>query len=272
MEVRSAVQRRHIVITPEIPPARPPPVPAPLAAELKADAIQLGGLVALETAIRAHTTTLIFVNTRPTAEGLAARLHRLAPDLAVAVHHGSLSREMREEAEEAFRSGKLRALVATSSLELGLDIGHVDLVIQFGSPHQASRLLQRVGRSGHRLGREVRGIVLSLDEEDLEEAAVLARRAVAGELEPIRLADPEPTGRRPAGRRRSPRERDGGRGRARRGCSGGPRWPTTIDDDEWDALVGLPRRARLAPTGTGPHRARPGDAPPVLRDALPHPG
>lgn len=185
VEVRAAVQRRNIVITPEIPPPGPPPVPAPLAAELKADAIQLGGLVALERAIRAHTTTLIFVNTRPTAEGLAARLSRLAPDLAVAVHHGSLSREMREEAEEAFRSGKLRALVATSSLELGLDIGHVDLVIQFGSPHQASRLLQRVGRSGHRMGREVRGIVLSLDEEDLEEAAVLARRAVAGELEPI---------------------------------------------------------------------------------------
>jgi ATP-dependent Lhr-like helicase len=185
VEIRSALQKRHIVITPEIPPPGPPPVPAPLAAELKADAIQLGGLVALEAAVRAHTTTLIFVNTRPTAEGLAVRLARLAPDLTVAVHHGSLSREMREEAEEAFRSGKLRALVATSSLELGLDIGHVDLVIQFGSPHQAGRLLQRVGRSGHRLGREVRGIVLSLDEEDLEEAAVLARRAVAVELEPI---------------------------------------------------------------------------------------
>src|SRR5579871_2486539 len=226
VEVRAARQRRNIVITPDIPPPGPPPVPAPLAAELKADAIQLGGLVALEAAIRAHTTTLIFVNTRPTAEGLAARLSRLAPDLAIAVHHGSLSRELREEAEESFRSGKLRALVATSSLELGLDIGHVDLVMQFGSPHQASRLLQRVGRAGHRMGREVRGIVLSLDEEDLEESAVLARRAVSSELEPIewRTRNRLAVGQQvvAALRARAPSRR-----RSWPGCSVGPPWPTT---------------------------------------------
>ncbi len=157
---------------------------ASLQAELRADDRYIAALRAVEAAIRSHRTTLVFVNTRPTAEGLAARLRRLAPDLPTAVHHGSLSREVREEAEQAFREGQLRCLVATSSLELGIDVGAVDLVVQFGSPRQAGRLLQRVGRSGHRLDRTPRGIVIALDEEDLEESGVLARRALAGEIEP----------------------------------------------------------------------------------------
>lgn len=155
-----------------------------LEAELRVDAHYLAALREVEQAVRAHHTTLIFVNTRPTAEGLAARLHRLAPDLPLAVHHGSLSREVREEAEREFRAGHLRALVATSSLELGIDVGAVDLVLQFGSPRQATRLLQRVGRAGHRLDRTSQGFVIAQDDEDLEEAAVLARRALAGEVEP----------------------------------------------------------------------------------------
>ncbi len=159
-------------------------VDAGLRTELKADTPYLEALLAVEEEVRAHHSTLVFVNTRPTAEGLAARLARLAPDLPLAVHHGSLHRQMREEAEKEFRDGRLRALVATSSLELGLDIGHVDLVVQFGSPHQAGRLLQRAGRSGHREDRTVHGVLLALDDEDLEEAAVLARRALAGEIEP----------------------------------------------------------------------------------------
>jgi ATP-dependent helicase Lhr and Lhr-like helicase len=186
VEVRVAQQRRRIVIDAEIPPVHSPEIDPVLRAELKADDVLFGGLLAVERAIRAHKTTLVFVNTRPTAEGLAARLQRLAPDLPVAVHHGSLSREVREEAEEAFRAGRLRGLVATSSLELGIDVGGVDLVVQFGSPHQAGRLLQRVGRSGHRLELEAHGIVIAFDVEDLEEAAVLARRALAGEIEPTR--------------------------------------------------------------------------------------
>jgi ATP-dependent Lhr-like helicase len=155
-----------------------------LRGELKADAPYLEALLAVEEELRAHRTSLIFVNTRPSAEGLAARLTRLAPELPIAVHHGSLARSVREEAESAFREGRLRGLVATSSLELGLDIGAVDLVVQFGSPHQASRLLQRAGRSGHRVDRKVEAVLLALDDEDLEEAAVLARRALAGEIEP----------------------------------------------------------------------------------------
>ncbi|MCI4341302.1 MAG: DEAD/DEAH box helicase, partial [Thermoplasmata archaeon] len=161
-------------------------LPTELRGELRADAPYLQALLAVEEEVRAHQSTLVFVNTRPTAEGLGARLRRLAPDLPLAVHHGSLSRPIREEAEQEFRGGKLRALVATSSLELGIDVGSVDRVVQFGSPHQASRLLQRVGRSGHRLDRTVSGAVLALDTDDLEEAAVIARRALAGEVEPTR--------------------------------------------------------------------------------------
>jgi len=185
IEVRSAQERRPLELTARRPARERAPLDESLVRELKADKSLLEGLRAVEEEIREHRTTLVFVNTRPTAEGLAARLQKLAPDLPIAVHHGSLSREVREEAERAFREGQLRALVATSSLELGIDIGVVDHVVQFGSPHQVGRLVQRVGRSGHRLDRTIHGTVLALDDDDLEEAAVLARRADAGLLEPV---------------------------------------------------------------------------------------
>lgn len=186
VEVRVAGRPRSVEVTAVVPPTGLPSLDPELVAELKADPVLLPAIRSVEAAIRSHQRTLVFVNTRPTAEGLAARLTRLAPDLPTAVHHGSLSREMREEAERAFRSGELRGLVATSSLELGIDVGGVDLVVQFGSPHQVGRLLQRVGRSGHRLGETIRGEVIALDDEDLEEAAVLARRARRLEIEPTR--------------------------------------------------------------------------------------
>jgi len=185
VQVRIAQERRPLELTARRPDRVRPALDETLVRELKADTTLLAGLRAVEEEIRDHRTTLVFVNTRPTAEGLAARLQKLAPDLAIAVHHGSLSREMREEAERAFRDGKLRALVATSSLELGIDIGGVDHVVQFGSPHQVGRLVQRVGRSGHRLDRTIHGTVLALDDDDLEEAAVLARRADAGLVESV---------------------------------------------------------------------------------------
>ena len=185
VRVLVAASRRPLVLTARRPVEPPEALPPERVAELRADPELLVGLRATEAEIREHRTTLVFVNTRRTAEGLAARLQRLAPDLPIAVHHGSLSREVREEAERAFRDGRLRALVATSSLELGIDIGAVDHVVQFGSPHQVGRLVQRVGRSGHRLDRTIHGTVLALDDDDLEEAAVLARRADAGEVEPV---------------------------------------------------------------------------------------
>jgi ATP-dependent Lhr-like helicase len=184
VEVRIAREPRDLEIQVRWPEAPPLPEDSKLEAEMHVEPHYLAALREVEQAIRSHRTTLVFVNTRPTAEGLAARLRHIAPDLPIAVHHGSLSREVREEAEREFRAGALRGLIATSSLELGLDVGAVDLVLQFGSPRQATRLLQRVGRAGHRLDRISKGIVIALDEEDLEEAAVLARRALAGEVEP----------------------------------------------------------------------------------------
>ena len=185
VRVLIASGRRPLELVARRPEEPPEPLPPERVVELRADPTLLLGLRAAEQEIRAHRTTLVFVNTRRTAEGLAARLQRLAPDLPIAVHHGSLSREVREEAERGFRDGALRALIATSSLELGIDIGTIDHVVQFGSPHQVGRLVQRVGRSGHRLDRTIHGTVLALDDDDLEEAAVLARRADAGLVEPV---------------------------------------------------------------------------------------
>jgi ATP-dependent Lhr-like helicase len=130
----------------------------------------------------ARGAVLIFTNTRDGAEFLASRLKHYLGDL-VEVHHSSLSREHRTSVEERLKRGELKAVVATSSLELGIDIGDVELVIQYGSPRQTSRLVQRVGRSGHRVGQTSRGIVVASDFEDLLESEVIAERAMNGVLE-----------------------------------------------------------------------------------------
>lgn len=130
-----------------------------------------------------HASILIFTNTRDMAELLASRINAYSEN-TVSVHHGSLSREIRIRVEEEFKNGKIKAIICTSSLELGIDIGSVDLVIQYMSPRQAVKLLQRVGRSGHRLGDTSRGIIIASDNvDDMMESLVLARRAVSGELE-----------------------------------------------------------------------------------------
>jgi len=125
--------------------------------------------------------TLIFVNTRSSAEELSAELKKAGAP--VDVHHGSLAKEIRLAAEDRFKSGALKSLMATSSLELGIDIGDVDLVAQVGSPHQAFRLIQRVGRSGHSLDKTPRGIVLSSDFDDNLEAEVIRSLAMNGWIE-----------------------------------------------------------------------------------------
>ncbi|MGQ9583165.1 MAG: DEAD/DEAH box helicase, partial [Thermoplasmatota archaeon] len=131
--------------------------------------------------------TLLFTNTRDSAEVLASRFRIWRPELRVGVHHGSLHKDVRVWMEEEFKAGRLAALICTSSLELGIDIGGVQLTLQHGSPRQATRLVQRVGRSGHRRGLVSRGVVLAQDADDAAEAAVLARRAMAEEIEPVRM-------------------------------------------------------------------------------------
>jgi ATP-dependent Lhr-like helicase len=139
--------------------------------------------------VKQHRTTLIFVNTRRMAERVARHLgDRLGDDL-VTSHHGSLAKDRRLSAENRLKSGNLRALVATASLELGIDIGSVDLVCQIGSPRSISGLLQRVGRSGHAVGGTPRGRIFPLSRDELIECTALVRAVKAGELD--RLVIPE---------------------------------------------------------------------------------
>jgi ATP-dependent Lhr-like helicase len=143
-------------------------------------------LVAL---IESHRTTLIMVNTRRLAERMAHQLsERLGAD-SVAAHHGSLAREARLEAEERLKNGKLKVLVATASLELGIDIGHVDLVCQISSPHRIATLLQRVGRSGHTVGGVPKGRVFPLTRDDLIECAAMVRAVHDGHLDRVEVPD-----------------------------------------------------------------------------------
>ena len=139
--------------------------------------------------MEAHGSTLLFTNTRPTAEVLANRFRLWDLKFPVSVHHGSLSSFSRVRAERGLKGGEVRGLVCTSSLELGLDIGRVDLVIQYNSPRQVTRLLQRVGRSGHRLGEVAKGVVVVQDPDDLLESVVILSHARKGRLEPVRVPE-----------------------------------------------------------------------------------
>jgi len=136
-------------------------------------------------------STLFFVNTREAAEWLAARYHLLDPDFPIDVHHGSLSKENRMEMEDLFKKGELRALICTSSLELGIDVGSTDLVIQYNSPRQVSRMIQRAGRSGHRIGETIRAKIMATSPDELLEAAVIGRRTGSKELEE-KIGRPKP--------------------------------------------------------------------------------
>ncbi len=137
--------------------------------------------------IRSHRSTLIFVNSRRLSERLAARLNELAGEDLVRAHHGSVAREQRLEIEDALKAGKLPALVATSSLELGIDMGAIDLVVQVESPASVASGLQRIGRAGHQVGEPSRGRIFPKFRGDLVEAAVVAQRMVAGLIEETRV-------------------------------------------------------------------------------------
>jgi ATP-dependent helicase Lhr and Lhr-like helicase len=147
--------------------------------------------------IQKHTTTIIFVNSRRLAERVANQITELAvetkvvpPDVElVRAHHGSVARHQRLEIEEALKAGRLKAIVATSSLELGIDMGTVDLVVQVESPGAVSRGLQRIGRAGHHVGGVSRGRILPKFRGDLLEATVVAKLMTEGEVESIRVPD-----------------------------------------------------------------------------------
>ena len=141
----------------------------------------------LEKLIGEHRTTLIFVNTRRMAERMAFNLAERLGDDVVMAHHGSMSREYRFEAEQKLKAGNLRALVATASLELGIDIGSVDLVCQMGSPRSISAFLQRVGRSGHTVAGTPKGMLFPLTRDELIECTALIHAVRKGELDRLIL-------------------------------------------------------------------------------------
>jgi ATP-dependent helicase Lhr and Lhr-like helicase len=137
--------------------------------------------------IRAHRTTIVFVNSRALCERLAQRLNEQADEELVRAHHGSLAHEQRREIEEALKAGELPAIVATSSLELGIDMGAVDLVVLVESPGSVASGLQRVGRAGHQVGEASIGRVFPKHRGDLLEAAVVAHRMRQGAIESLRV-------------------------------------------------------------------------------------
>ncbi len=137
--------------------------------------------------IRASRTTLVFVNNRAQAERIAARVNALAEEEVAQPYHGSLARERRFKLETALKAGALRALITTSSLELGIDIGSVDLVLQLQSPKRVSAALQRVGRAGHTLGAESRGVLVPTFRDDAMEIAAIVAAMRAGEVEPTQV-------------------------------------------------------------------------------------
>ena len=140
--------------------------------------------------ITTHRSTLIFVNTRRLAERITHSLTQILGEDAVSSHHGSLAAERRHDTEQRLKNGQLKAVVATASLELGLDIGYIDLVIQIGSPRSIATFLQRVGRSGHALGLIPKGRLVALTRDELVECLALLRAVKAGRLDvtPIPLA------------------------------------------------------------------------------------
>ncbi|MHA1298528.1 MAG: DEAD/DEAH box helicase [Candidatus Helarchaeota archaeon] len=137
--------------------------------------------------IESHKSTLVFVNTRQEAEILASLMTKFNPNFAFGVHHGSLSKTVRIEAENKFKKNSLKALIATSSMELGIDIGDIDLVIQFRSPKQVTRLIQRVGRAGHKVGEISNGIIITTNVDDICESWIIVKKALNHELEKIKI-------------------------------------------------------------------------------------
>jgi ATP-dependent Lhr-like helicase len=162
--------------------------PAPLEAVMSGEVWKLVHKRLAEL-IQEHRTTLIFVNTRRMAERVTRALSDLVGSSEVAAHHGSLAKEQRLDAEQRLKGGKLRALVATASLELGIDIGDVDLVCQLGSPRSIASFLQRVGRSGHAVTGTPKGRLFPLSRDELVEGAALLDSVRRGELDLLKVPE-----------------------------------------------------------------------------------
>ncbi len=151
--------------------------------KLQSDPDILAVMIRAKELMDSVKSTLFFVNTRETAEWIGSRYHMWDENYPLEVHHGSLSKEIRTETEDRFKNEELKALICTSSLELGIDIGSADLVIQYNSPRQVARMTQRAGRAGHRVGGKIRAEILATAPDELAEAMVVARRCEAKLME-----------------------------------------------------------------------------------------
>ncbi len=139
--------------------------------------------------VASHETTLVFVNTRRLVERVSHHLEQRLGEDQIVAHHGSMSRKLRLKAEQRLKSGEVRCAVATASLELGIDVGSVDLVVQIGSPRSIATLLQRIGRSGHSLGKTPKGRLFAMTRDQLVECAALVRAVHAKNLDAIVLRE-----------------------------------------------------------------------------------
>lgn len=171
----------------EMPGARPGPVASGPAAATQPHSIWTAMHPRLLELVRAHRSTLIFVNSRRLAERLAAAINELAGEVLARSHHGSIAREQRLDIEDRLKAGTLKALVATSSLELGIDMGAIDLVIQIEAPPTVASGLQRIGRAGHHVGGESEGVVFPKFRGDLLACAAVARAMHEGRVEATRM-------------------------------------------------------------------------------------
>src|SRR5439155_31430 len=182
---RQAMTRRppHILIT------TPESLYILLTSERFRPALASTRFVIVAELVQTHQTTLVFAQSRRAAERIARDLNDRITDARVAAHHGSLSRRARLEAENRLKQGELRALVATSSLELGIDVGAIDLVVQLQSPRNIAAALQRVGRAGHLLSRTSKGRIVVTKGEELIEAAAVVRSIKERQLDRVVMPD-----------------------------------------------------------------------------------
>jgi ATP-dependent Lhr-like helicase len=163
--------------------------PSPTSEDVKASErllISPGGVARVRRILElmeGYQSMLVFVNTREHAEALASRILSLQQNSKIGVHHGSLSREVRVKTEQDLKDGRLKCVIATSSLELGIDIGKLDFVVHYMSPRQVVRLVHRIGRSGHGIFEKSRGCIISGLPEDILESAIIAKRMLEGRLE-----------------------------------------------------------------------------------------
>ncbi|MEM2224644.1 MAG: DEAD/DEAH box helicase [Candidatus Caldarchaeum sp.] len=141
----------------------------------------------IRSLVESHESTLVFTNTRPLAEILTNRFRAWDETAPIGIHHGSLSKATRVGAEQALKTGGLAGVVCTSSLEMGIDVGRIELCIQYNSPREVTRLVQRVGRSGHSIHGTAKGVIIVTDSDDALESIVIARRALNDMIEDIHV-------------------------------------------------------------------------------------